>query len=79
LALSTLIAGLGYATGVVRSIAGKLGLWVHIAFAFLLGTLCQTEIGYRAIRSLKTFAIPIRVAAHNQSRASVCRSNTSAR
>src|SRR6516165_5255272 len=35
LALITLAAGLGYATGLVRSIAGQPGLWVHIAVALL--------------------------------------------
>src|SRR5919204_4628883 len=29
-------AGLGYATGLVRSIAGRPGLWVHIAVALVL-------------------------------------------
>src|SRR6201994_2066441 len=36
LALITLIAGLGYATGLMRSIAGKTGLWLHIAVALAL-------------------------------------------
>ena len=36
LALFTLIAGLGYATGLVRSIAGEPGLWWHIAVALAL-------------------------------------------
>lgn len=33
LAVTALVAGLGYATGVVRSIAGVPGMWVHVAAA----------------------------------------------
>jgi DMSO/TMAO reductase YedYZ molybdopterin-dependent catalytic subunit len=36
LALVALAAGLGYSTGLVRSIAGQWGMWVHIAAALLL-------------------------------------------
>jgi hypothetical protein len=30
------IAGLGYATGLVHTIGGKLALWIHIAVALVL-------------------------------------------
>lgn len=50
LALVTLIAGLGYATGLVRSIAGKPGLWVHIAAAFTLAPLVLWHVWARGIR-----------------------------
>ena len=51
LALFTLIAGLGYATGLVRSIAGKPGLWVHIAVALTLVPLVVWHIWSRGIRA----------------------------
>jgi len=50
LALFTLIAGLGYATGLVRSIAGKPGLWVHIAVAVTLVPLAVWHVWARGIR-----------------------------
>ena len=50
LALFTLIAGLGYATGLVRSIAGMPGLWVHIAVALLLVPLVVWHVWARGIR-----------------------------
>jgi DMSO/TMAO reductase YedYZ molybdopterin-dependent catalytic subunit len=51
LALFTLIAGLGYATGLVRSIAGKPGLWVHIAVALVLVPLVVWHVWARGIRA----------------------------
>jgi DMSO/TMAO reductase YedYZ molybdopterin-dependent catalytic subunit len=51
LALFTLIAGLGYATGLVRSIAGKPGLWVHIAVALALVPLVVWHVWARGIRA----------------------------
>ncbi len=36
LAVTTLLAGIGYTTGVVRSVAGELGMWVHVAAALAL-------------------------------------------
>lgn len=50
LALVTLIAGLGYATGLVRSIAGKPGVWVHIAVALALVPLVVWHVWARRIR-----------------------------
>ena len=50
LALVTLIAGLGYATGLVRSIAGQPGLWVHIAVALALVPLVVWHAWARRIR-----------------------------
>jgi len=50
LALFTLIAGLGYATGLVRSVAGKPGLWVHIAVALALVPLVVWHVWARGIR-----------------------------
>lgn len=54
LALFTLIAGLGYATGLVRSIAGMPGLWVHIAVALALVPLVVWHIWARGIRPRRT-------------------------
>jgi len=51
LALVTLIAGLGYATGWVRSIAGKPGVWVHIAVALALVPLVVWHVWARGIRA----------------------------
>jgi len=54
LALFTLIAGLGYATGWVRSIAGMPGLWVHIAVALTLVPLVVWHVWARRIRPRRT-------------------------
>jgi DMSO/TMAO reductase YedYZ molybdopterin-dependent catalytic subunit len=54
LALFTLIAGLGYATGLVRSIAGQPGLWVHIAAALALVPLVVWHVWARRIRPRRT-------------------------
>jgi DMSO/TMAO reductase YedYZ molybdopterin-dependent catalytic subunit len=54
LALFTLIAGLGYATGLVRSIAGVPGLWVHIAVALTLAPLVVWHVWARRIRPRRT-------------------------
>jgi DMSO/TMAO reductase YedYZ molybdopterin-dependent catalytic subunit len=54
LALFTLIAGLGYATGLVRSIAGMPGLWVHIAVALTLVPLVVWHVWARGIRRRRT-------------------------
>ena len=54
LALLTLIAGLGYATGLVRSIDGKPGLWVHIAVALALVPLVVWHVWARGIRRRRT-------------------------
>src|SRR5215470_4040038 len=51
LALVTLAAGLGYATGLVRSIAGQPGLWVHIAVALTLAPLVVWHVWARGIRA----------------------------
>ena len=50
LVLFTLIAGFGSATGLVRSIAGKPALWVHIAFALALVPLVVWHVCARRIR-----------------------------
>jgi len=50
LVVITFAAGLGYATGLVRSIAGKPGLWVHIAVALALVPLVLWHIAARRIR-----------------------------
>ena len=50
LVLVTLAAGLGYATGLVRSIAGQPGLWVHIAVALTLVPLLVWHVWARGIR-----------------------------
>src|SRR5207253_9468713 len=54
LALFTLIAGLGYATGLVRSIAGMPGLWVHIAVALTLVPLAVWHVWARGVRRRRT-------------------------
>src|SRR5215469_10324629 len=54
LALITLIAGLGYATGLVRSIDGKPGVWVHIAVALALVPLVAWHVWARRIRPRRT-------------------------
>ena len=46
----TFVAGLGYATGLVHSIAGEPGLWVHIAVALVLVPLVLWHIVARRIR-----------------------------
>jgi DMSO/TMAO reductase YedYZ molybdopterin-dependent catalytic subunit len=50
LVVITFAAGLGYATGLVHSIAGKPGLWVHIAVALVLVPLVLWHIVARRIR-----------------------------
>ena len=50
LVVITFVAGLGYATGLVRSIAGKPGLWVHIAIALVLVPLVLWHVVARRIR-----------------------------
>jgi DMSO/TMAO reductase YedYZ molybdopterin-dependent catalytic subunit len=50
LVVITFAAGLGYATGLVRSIAGRPGLWVHIAVALVLVPLALWHILARRIR-----------------------------
>jgi len=50
LVVITFGAGLGYATGLVRSIAGKPGLWVHIAVALVLVPLVLWHLAARRIR-----------------------------
>jgi hypothetical protein len=54
LALFTLIAGLGYATGLAHSVAGMPGLWVHIAVALLLVPLVVWHVWARRIRPRRT-------------------------
>src|ERR1700761_5881648 len=54
LALLTLIAGLGYASGLVRSIAGETGLWLHIAVALALAPLVVWHVRARGIRPHRT-------------------------
>ncbi|MDR2984179.1 MAG: hypothetical protein LBV34_04995, partial [Nocardiopsaceae bacterium] len=54
LVLFTLIAGLGYATGLVRSIAGKPGIWVHIAVALVVVPLILWHVCARGIRPRRT-------------------------
>jgi hypothetical protein len=54
LALFTLIAGLGCASGLVRSIAGMPGLWVHIAVALTLVPLVVWHVWARGIWPRRT-------------------------
>lgn len=39
LAITTIVAGLGYTTGLIRSIGGLYGMWVHVAAALALAPL----------------------------------------
>ncbi len=48
--VTTVIAGLGSATGLVRSIGGKPTLWVHIAVALVLVPLALWHILAQRIR-----------------------------
>jgi hypothetical protein len=50
LVVITFVAGVGYATGLVRSIAGQPGLWVHIAVALAAVPLVLWHIVARRIR-----------------------------
>jgi DMSO/TMAO reductase YedYZ molybdopterin-dependent catalytic subunit len=50
LVVITFVAGVGYATGLVRIIAGQPGLWVHIAVALALVPLVLWHIVARRIR-----------------------------
>jgi len=50
LVVITFGAGLGYASGLVRSIAGKPGLWVHIAVALVMVPLILWHVVARRIR-----------------------------
>jgi molybdopterin-dependent oxidoreductase-like protein protein len=50
LVVVTFGAGVGYATGLVHSIAGKPGLWVHIAVALMLVPLVLWHIAARRVR-----------------------------
>ncbi|HEY3954397.1 MAG TPA: molybdopterin-dependent oxidoreductase [Streptosporangiaceae bacterium] len=54
LALFSLTAGLGYATGLMRSIAGMSGLWLHIAVALTLVPLVMWHVWARGIRPHRT-------------------------
>jgi DMSO/TMAO reductase YedYZ molybdopterin-dependent catalytic subunit len=46
----TLLAGLGYSTGVVRSVGGLLGMWVHVAAALTLVPLVVWHVLARRVR-----------------------------
>jgi DMSO/TMAO reductase YedYZ molybdopterin-dependent catalytic subunit len=50
LVVITFVAGVGYASGLVRSIAGRPGLWVHIAVALVLVPLVLWHLAARRIR-----------------------------
>ena len=54
LALITLFAGLGYAAGFLRSVAGETGLWLHIAVALALVPLVVWHVWARGIRPHRT-------------------------
>jgi DMSO/TMAO reductase YedYZ molybdopterin-dependent catalytic subunit len=54
LTLITLFAGLTYATGLIRSIGGLWGLWVHIAVALTLVPLLVWHIAARRIHPRRT-------------------------
>jgi DMSO/TMAO reductase YedYZ molybdopterin-dependent catalytic subunit len=54
LALITLVAGLVYAAGWLRSVAGETGLWLHIAVALALVPLVAWHVWARGIRGRRT-------------------------
>ena len=54
LVVITVVVGLGYATGVVRSIAGQYGLWVHVAAALALAPLLLWHVVARPVKPRKT-------------------------
>ncbi|MGH8823120.1 MAG: molybdopterin-dependent oxidoreductase [Jiangellaceae bacterium] len=51
--VTTLLAGLGYTTGLVRSIAGVRGMWIHVAAALALAPLALWHITARQKRPRK--------------------------
>jgi hypothetical protein len=50
LALVTVLTGLGYTTGVVRSVGGLLGMWLHVAAALTLVPILVWHVWARRIR-----------------------------
>ncbi|MBO0811939.1 MAG: molybdopterin-dependent oxidoreductase [Microlunatus sp.] len=54
LALVTLVAGIGYATGLLRTIAGLNGMWLHIAVAVALVPLVVWHIWARGVWRRRT-------------------------
>jgi DMSO/TMAO reductase YedYZ molybdopterin-dependent catalytic subunit len=50
LALATLVAGLGYSTGLMRSVGGVRGMWLHVAFALALAPLLIWHVWARPAR-----------------------------
>ena len=54
LVVTTLITGIGYATGLVRSIGGTLALWIHIAVALVAVPLALWHILARRVRTRRS-------------------------
>lgn len=54
LAITTIVAGLGYTTGLIRSIGGQYGMWVHVAAALALAPLLLWHALARKARPHKT-------------------------
>lgn len=50
LAVTTLLAGIGYATGLVRTVGGVLGMWLHVAAALALIPLVVWHVFARRAR-----------------------------
>ncbi len=50
LAVTTILAGLGYTTGLVRSVGGVRGMWIHVAVALALVPLAGWHVLARHIR-----------------------------
>lgn len=55
-AVTTLLAGFGYSTGLVRTIGGQWGLWVHITAALALAPLATWHVVARPARPRRTDA-----------------------
>jgi ABC-type transport system involved in cytochrome c biogenesis permease subunit len=53
LAVTTILAGLGYTTGLVRSIGGVRGMWIHVAAALALVPLAGWHVLARHTRPRK--------------------------
>jgi DMSO/TMAO reductase YedYZ molybdopterin-dependent catalytic subunit len=54
LVIVTVAAGLGYGTGLMRSIAGQYGMWVHVAAALTLAPLLLWHVFARRTRPRRT-------------------------
>jgi DMSO/TMAO reductase YedYZ molybdopterin-dependent catalytic subunit len=54
LAVTTLLAGVGYTTGLVRSVGGVPGMWLHVAAALALAPIALWHVLARRVRPRRT-------------------------